>query len=124
MKPTELKPSREMTDLIGIGCRLAYGVMLRTRAQLVAMHGEIEHKHVDQMMAHLCETAEWLKATTHMVESAYMRVLASAAAAYTQGGGVMATKKKQRAPRVTRKLTAKMLQDLCRRLQEQMNIAA
>ena len=35
----------------------------------------------------------------------------------------MAAKKKQRAPRVTRKLTAKMLEDLCRRLQEQVNIA-
>jgi hypothetical protein len=59
--------------------------MLRTRAQLVAMHGDIDHGHVDQMMAHLCETADWLKATTHMVEAAYLRVLASAAAAHTQG---------------------------------------
>jgi hypothetical protein len=85
MKPIELKPSREITDHIGVGCRLASGVMLRTRGRLVAIHGEIEHEHVDQMMAHLCETAEWLKATTHMVEAAYVRVLASAAAAHTQG---------------------------------------
>jgi hypothetical protein len=35
----------------------------------------------------------------------------------------MAAKKKQRAPRLTRKLTAKMLEDLCRRLQVQVNIA-
>jgi hypothetical protein len=28
---------------------------------------------------------QWLKATTHMVEAAYVRVLASAAAAHTQG---------------------------------------
>jgi hypothetical protein len=35
----------------------------------------------------------------------------------------MAAKKKQRAPRVTRKLTAQMLQDLCRRLDEQSFVA-
>src|SRR5258708_3762081 len=47
MRPTELKPSREMTDHIGVDCRLAYGVMLRTRRQLVAMHGATDHAHVD-----------------------------------------------------------------------------
>jgi hypothetical protein len=85
MRPTELMPSREMTDRIGIGCRLAYGLMLRTRNQLIAMHGEVEHEHVDEMMGHLAETEEWLKATARMVEMAYLRVLASAAAAYTKG---------------------------------------
>jgi hypothetical protein len=35
----------------------------------------------------------------------------------------MVRKKKQRAPRMTRKLTAKMLQDLCRRLEEQSFVA-
>jgi hypothetical protein len=85
MRPTELMPSRETTDHIGVGCRVAYGIMLRTRAQLVAMHGEVEHAHVDEIMGHLAETDEWLKATAHMVEVAYLRVLASAAAAYAQG---------------------------------------
>jgi hypothetical protein len=85
MRPTELMPSRETTDHIGVGCRVAYGIMLRTRAQLVAVHGEVEHEHVDEIMGHLAETEEWLKATAHMVEVAYLRVLASAAAAHTQG---------------------------------------
>jgi hypothetical protein len=85
MRPTELMPSRETTDHIGVGCRVAYGIMLRTRAQLVAMHGEVEHEHVDEIMGHLAETEEWLKATAHMVEVAYLRVLASAAAAHIQG---------------------------------------
>jgi hypothetical protein len=35
----------------------------------------------------------------------------------------MPRKAKKRAPRVTRKLTAKMLQDLCRRLDEQSCVA-
>jgi hypothetical protein len=60
---------------------LAYGVMLRTRAQLIAMHGNLDHAH----MAGLLETAEWLKATAYMVEMAYLRVLVSAAAAQEKG---------------------------------------
>jgi hypothetical protein len=85
MRPTELMPSRETTDEIGVGCRFAYGVMLMTRKRLIDMHGSVDHGHVDQMMASLFGTAEWLKATAQMVEMAYLRVLASAAAAHTQG---------------------------------------
>jgi hypothetical protein len=85
MRPTELIPSPETTNEIGLGCRVAYGVMLRTRKQLIAMHGNMVHEHVDEMMAHLLGTAEWLKATARMVEMASLRVLASAAAAHIQG---------------------------------------
>ena len=85
MRPTELMPSRETTDEIGVGCRVAYGVMPMTRKRLIDMHGSVDHGHVDQMMANLAGTAEWLKATARMVETAYLRVLASAAAAHTQG---------------------------------------
>jgi hypothetical protein len=85
MRPTELMPSPETTDEIGVGCRLAYGVMLRTRKQLIAMHSSLQLEHTDKIMAHLSGTAEWLKATAHMVEIAYLRVLASAAAAHVQG---------------------------------------
>src|SRR5258706_10981657 len=63
--PTELQPSRETTDHIGVDCRLAYGVMLRTRHQLIAMHGALDPEHVDGMMGHLFRTAEWLKATAY-----------------------------------------------------------
>jgi hypothetical protein len=85
MKPDELLPSREMTDRIGVVCRLAYGVMLRTRQQLIATHSNAENEHIDQMMAHLAETGEWLKGMAYMVEAAYLRVLASAAAAHIKG---------------------------------------
>jgi len=85
MRPTELMPSPKTTDHIGVGCRLAYGVMLMTRKRLIDMHGSVDHGHVDQMMGHLAEAEEWLKATARMVEMAYLRVLASAAAAHTQG---------------------------------------
>jgi hypothetical protein len=85
MRPTELIPSGEQMDVTGVSCRIAYGLMLMERDKLIAMHGTTDHGHVDQMMAGLFETAEWLKATAHMVEAAYLRVLASAAAAYAQG---------------------------------------
>ena len=32
---------------------LAYGVTLRTRAQLIAMHGNLDHAHIDKLMAGL-----------------------------------------------------------------------
>jgi hypothetical protein len=85
MGPTDLIPSRETTDKIGLDCRIAYGLLLRTRKQLIAMHGDMEHEHLDVMMGCLHGTAEWLKATAYMVEIAYVRVLASASAAYVQG---------------------------------------
>ena len=56
---------------------LAYGVTLRTRAQLIAMHGNLDHAHIDKLMAGLLETAEWLKAAAYMVEMVYLRVLVS-----------------------------------------------
>jgi hypothetical protein len=37
------------------------------------------------MMAHLAKTGEWLKGMAYMVEAAYLRVLASAAAAHVKG---------------------------------------
>jgi hypothetical protein len=40
-------------------------VMLRTHAQLIEMHGRLDHGHVDQMMGHFLGTAEWLKASAH-----------------------------------------------------------
>jgi hypothetical protein len=85
MKATEMIPSREPMDFTGVSCRIAYGVMLMERDKLIAMHRNIDYEHVDKMMANLSETAEWLKATPRMVEMAYLRVLASAAAAHTQG---------------------------------------
>ena len=52
--------------------------MLRSKEELVELHGELDHESVDQMMADLARTAEVLKQITAMVETAYVRVLASA----------------------------------------------
>jgi hypothetical protein len=83
--PTGLYPPREATDRHGVNCRLAYALMLRSRDELIASHGELEHELVDKLMANLLETGEWLKAMAEMVESAYARLLASTSAAHLQG---------------------------------------
>lgn len=85
MEPTELIPSDEQMCNSGVGCRMAYALMLMPRKKLIAMHGNVDHAHVDQLMVGLAETAEWLKAMAYMIDTAYLRVLASAAAAHKQG---------------------------------------
>lgn len=86
MKKGELIPSdRQLVDC-GVAARLAYAVMLMPRAGLIAMHAKAEHDHVDQMMANISSTAEWLKGVVYMLDTAYLRILASAAAHDKAGG--------------------------------------
>jgi hypothetical protein len=59
--------------------------MLRDRSELIAMHGTVGHDIVDAMMAELANAAERLKEIVKMVDSAYARVLVSAAAADAKG---------------------------------------
>jgi hypothetical protein len=60
--------------------------MLMPRYELIAMHGNVDHGHVDKMMGAMIFAAESLKGTVAMLETAYLRVLASASA-YNQAGG-------------------------------------
>jgi hypothetical protein len=85
MEEGELVPSNEMLTRLGVSCRMAYGIMLLTREHLIAAHGKIDHGDVDKMMADLTDAAERLKGIAYMVETAYLRVLVSSAAAYKQG---------------------------------------
>jgi hypothetical protein len=85
MKEDELFPSNEKMAELGVTCRMAYGVMLRTREQLIEAHGKLHLAAIEQMMSRLPEAAETLKAIAHMVEIADLRFLASAAAAVKQG---------------------------------------
>jgi hypothetical protein len=70
----------------GVPARMAFAVMLRTRDDLIGSHSKVEHTIVDKMMANFAETAEWLKSIVAMIDLAYMRVLASAAAYNARGG--------------------------------------
>ena len=85
MKKNELLPSDETVNRLAVSCRIAYATMLKSREDLIAMHGKANHELVDELMADLADTAERLKELAEMVEGAYARVLASAAAAHTQG---------------------------------------
>ena len=80
IQPGGLIPSNDVLTSYGVGCRMAYAVMLMSRDELIAMHGRVEHKHVDEMMASMMSTAEGLKAIAFMAEAALTRVLAAAAA--------------------------------------------
>jgi hypothetical protein len=86
MSPTELIPSRKVMDALGLTARIAYSIMLRSRADLIEMHKTIEHEAVDELMGNLAEASEELKGLASMVETAYMRVLASAARHAVNGG--------------------------------------
>jgi hypothetical protein len=81
MREGEMIPSHEVISNHGVTCRIAYGLMLITREKLIDMHSRLDHDKVDEIMAHLADTGEFLKATAQMVEIAYQRVLASASAA-------------------------------------------
>jgi hypothetical protein len=84
MGKTELFPSPDLHAEHGVTCRVAYAVMLMTRDDLIAMHGNVEHKNIDRTMGALAETEEFLKGVAYMVNSAYVRLLASASAAIVQ----------------------------------------
>jgi hypothetical protein len=86
MSSTEFVPSREITDALGITARIAYGIMLKSRADLIEMQKTIEHETVDELMGNLAQASEDLKALASMVDQAYVRILASASRHAVNGG--------------------------------------
>ena len=83
--PTEFIPAEDEWKFHGTTCRMAHAICLKTREDLIAMHGKAEHETVDAMMAEFLETGEALKELVQMCDVAYARVLASAAAAHKAG---------------------------------------
>jgi hypothetical protein len=72
-------------DFFGLNCRIAYGMCLKTRGELMAMHGTTEHESIDAVLAGLLETGEDLKYLVQICEMAYARIVASATAAHKAG---------------------------------------
>ena len=97
MRPGELIPSDETLTACAVPSRMAYAVMLQTKEELIKMHGTVDHEHVDQMMAQLTQSAETLKGITCMLETAYLRLLASASAHLVRKGKFVIDGKLQRA---------------------------
>lgn len=101
-KGEELVPGADTMNTLGFWSRAAYAIMCRTKEQLVQSHSEMEHELVDNLMGGLADTGEKLKALAHMVETAYVRILASASAHSVAGGkfkGVHDMRKTKRTPR-------------------------
>jgi hypothetical protein len=97
-----LQPSNAALMHCGVPLRFAYGTMLKTKDELIAMHAKIDHGDVDKLMASWMETSEWLKSIVVMLDQAYLRTMASAAAHNAKGGkfpGVHDMRRKKRVHR-------------------------
>jgi hypothetical protein len=63
----------------------AHATMFMSKRRLIELHRDTDPDHVDQLMATIFETAEWLKAVALMMEGAQTRLIASACAAVDEG---------------------------------------
>jgi hypothetical protein len=102
MKKGELLPNAGSFERCYVPARFAFATMLMERKNLIEMHGKVDHGYVDKLMASFVETSEWLKGVVRMIDTAYMRTLASAAAFNQKGGkfpGVHDMRKTKRVPR-------------------------
>jgi hypothetical protein len=63
----------------------AHATMFMSKRDLINLHRDVDPDHVDQLMANIFETAEWLKAVASMMEGAQVRLIASACTAMDEG---------------------------------------
>jgi hypothetical protein len=64
---------------------MAHATMFMSKRDLINLHRDVDYDHVDQLMANIYETAEWLKAVAYMMEGAQARLLATLCAAADEG---------------------------------------
>jgi hypothetical protein len=69
----------------------AHATMFMSKRDLINLHRDVDPDHVDQLMATIFETAEWLKAVAFMMEGAQVRLIAAMCAAADEGvvGGTL-----------------------------------
>jgi hypothetical protein len=63
----------------------AHAIMFMSKRDLINLHRDVDPDHVDQLMANIFETAEWLKAVAFMMEGAQARLIASGCTAVDEG---------------------------------------
>jgi hypothetical protein len=63
----------------------AHAAMFMSKRDLINLHRDVDPDHVDQLMANILETAEWLKAVAYMMEGAQGRLIAAMCAAADEG---------------------------------------
>jgi hypothetical protein len=91
MQPGELFPPDKIMRDMGITARLAYGVMLRTRDELIGMYKNVDLDAIDEMMTCFGTCSEQLKTIVSMIDAAHARVLAAASAHVMASGEVKIT---------------------------------
>ncbi|MGO8842967.1 MAG: hypothetical protein ACLQF1_18075 [Methyloceanibacter sp.] len=70
----KLIPSDETLLNCGVSARMANAVMLQSKEELVGMFDDLPIEVIDEMMVGLVQSAEVLKATIIMLETAYLRI--------------------------------------------------
>src|SRR5258707_12933343 len=63
----------------------AHAAMFMSKRDLINLHRDVDPDQVDELMASIFETAEWLKVVASMMEGAQARLIASACAAIDEG---------------------------------------
>jgi hypothetical protein len=63
----------------------AHATMFMSKRRLIELHRDTDPDHVDQLMATIFETAEWLKGIVAMMEGAQTRLIAAGCAAVDEG---------------------------------------
>jgi hypothetical protein len=63
----------------------AHATMFMSKRDLINLHRDVDPDHVDQLMANILQTAEWLRAVAFMMEGAQARLIASACTAVDEG---------------------------------------
>jgi hypothetical protein len=63
----------------------AHATMFMSKRRLIEMHRDTDPDHVDQLMASIFETAEFLKSIAAMMESAQTRLIVAGCAAVDEG---------------------------------------
>jgi hypothetical protein len=84
-KSKTLLPTDNTMNQACISARLAYATMCKSKTDLIDIHGKLDHKVTDELMASFVDTAEHLKAIARMLEMAYARVLIAGSAREVAG---------------------------------------
>lgn len=81
----ELAPSSDMMKELGFYSRCACAILMRSKAELIESYKTLGPKATDELMAHLADTREKMKALAKTMDVAYMRLLGAASAHVVAG---------------------------------------
>jgi hypothetical protein len=95
LKPDELLPSWETMQNFASTARIAYGIMLRTKQQL--MEGKLPKKVLEHLLNDLFAHAESLKSIAKMLEIAHARMISAGCAVEVAKDKARAAKRRRAA---------------------------